>query len=61
MQAFVEKRKADYRGLREAAASGGSTEFLWGPYRHTCPSCGAKGIPADFKFCGACGAPLEKK
>jgi enoyl-CoA hydratase/carnithine racemase len=58
MQAFVEKRKVGFRGLREKAAAGGSSEFLWGPYRHTCPKCGAKGIPADFKFCGACGAGL---
>ncbi len=61
MQAFVEKRKANYRGLREAAASGKSSEFLWGPYRHACPSCGAKGMPSEFAFCGKCGAPLAGK
>lgn len=60
MTAFVEKRKIGYRELRERAASGGSSEFLWGPYRKTCPSCGAKGIPAQFEFCGACGAGLEE-
>jgi len=59
MQAFVEKRKPNYRGLRETAAAGGSSEFLWGPYRHTCPSCGAKGIPSNFAFCGQCGAKLD--
>jgi enoyl-CoA hydratase/carnithine racemase len=59
MTSFVEKRPADYRGLREKAAAGGSSEFLWGPYRHTCPACGAAGIPAEFTFCGACGANLE--
>ncbi len=58
MQAFVEKRKIDFRGLREKAASGGSSEFLWGPYMHTCPKCNAKGIPSEFQFCGACGARL---
>ncbi len=58
MTAFVEKRPADYRGVRERAASGGSSEFLWGPYRQTCPSCGAKGLPSEFKFCGVCGAEL---
>jgi enoyl-CoA hydratase/carnithine racemase len=58
MQAFVEKRKIGFRELREKAASGGSSEFLWGPYRHACPKCGAKGLPADFKFCGSCGAVL---
>jgi len=61
MQSFVEKRRPNVRGLREAAASGRSSEFLWGPYRHACASCGAKGIPSEFAFCGKCGAPLEKK
>jgi enoyl-CoA hydratase/carnithine racemase len=59
MTAFAEKRKADYRGLRETAAKGGSSEFLWGPYSQTCPKCGAKGIPAGFTFCGACGTHLR--
>ena len=31
--------------LRGPATAGGSSEFLWGPYEHQCPSCGAKGIP----------------
>jgi 6-oxocyclohex-1-ene-1-carbonyl-CoA hydrolase len=59
MTAFVEKRKADYAGMRRRAATGGSSEFLWGPYAQQCPKCGAKGIPAGFAFCGKCGAPLE--
>jgi 6-oxocyclohex-1-ene-1-carbonyl-CoA hydrolase len=58
MSAFVEKRKADYRGLRERAASGGSSEFLWGPYANVCSACGAKGLPAEFEYCGRCGAAL---
>ncbi|HEY8951569.1 MAG TPA: IS3 family transposase [Candidatus Dormibacteraeota bacterium] len=33
---------------------------LWGPYSGICSSCGAKGIPAEFAFCGKCGASLEK-
>ena len=60
MKAFVEKRKPRYRELRQKAASGGSSEFLWGPYTRTCPKCAAKGLPEDFKFCGECGAPLDK-
>ena len=59
MQAFVEKRKIDFRALRDRAASGGSSEFLWGPYAKTCCKCGAKGIPSEFKFCGSCGHALE--
>ncbi|HET7373278.1 MAG TPA: enoyl-CoA hydratase/isomerase family protein [Gemmatimonadaceae bacterium] len=58
MQAFVEKRKVDFRGLRARGAAGCSTEFLWGPYAKTCEACGAKGIPSDFTFCGKCGAAL---
>jgi hypothetical protein len=60
MTAFVEKRKPDYRGIRRKAAAGGSSEFVWGPYVGACDSCGAKGIPAEFDFCGKCGAPLKK-
>ena len=60
MTAFVEKRQPDYRGIRRRAAQGGSSEFVWGPYTGTCGSCGAKGIPANFEFCGKCGTPLEK-
>jgi enoyl-CoA hydratase/carnithine racemase len=59
MTAFVEKRPPDYRGLREKAAHGGSSEFLWGPYQKNCQQCGAKGLPAEFQFCGQCGALLE--
>ncbi len=58
MRAFVEKRKVDIRGLRRKAATGGSSEFLWGPYAKDCGGCGATGIPADFKYCGRCGAAL---
>jgi enoyl-CoA hydratase/carnithine racemase len=60
MTAFVEKRQPDYRGIRRKAAEGGSSEFVWGPYSGICASCGAKGIPAEFTFCGKCGASLEK-
>ncbi len=59
MTAFVEKRKVDFLGMRKRAADpNGSSEFLWGPYSGTCPTCEAKGIPAFFEFCGKCGAKL---
>ena len=60
MTAYVEKRKADYLGMRKRAADpDGSSEFLWGPYARTCPACGAKGLPRDFTHCGVCGVRLE--
>jgi 6-oxocyclohex-1-ene-1-carbonyl-CoA hydrolase len=59
MTAFVEKRKADYVGMRRKMADpNGSSEFLWGPYAKQCPKCEAKGLPAFFEFCGKCGAKL---
>ncbi len=59
MQSFVEKRKADYMGLRKIAAEGGSSEFKYGPYKHTCKACGSTQLPGLHKFCGMCGAKLE--
>jgi enoyl-CoA hydratase/carnithine racemase len=59
MRAFVEKRPPKYMEMRERAASGGSSEFLWGPPSIDCEGCGAEGIPAAFEFCGACGAALS--
>ncbi len=58
MTSFVEKRPTDYMKIRGLAASGGSTEFMWGPYTKKCPSCGAKNIPEDFEHCGKCGKKL---
>ncbi len=57
-QAFREKRPVDYLGLRQRAAGGGSSEFLWGAPRRVCAACGAQGIPEAFAFCGNCGARL---
>jgi enoyl-CoA hydratase/carnithine racemase len=58
MTAFVEKRSPRYRDLRQRAAEGRSSEFLWGPYTRACGACGAKGIPEEFAYCGKCGARL---
>lgn len=49
-QAFVQKKKADYRALRAQRAQ---TKTVL-----TCGQCGAEGIPQHFQFCGACGKPL---
>ncbi len=59
MQAFVEKRAARYDLLRERAAQGKSSETPWGAWVQACQACGAKGLPADHGFCGACGASLS--
>ena len=59
MTAFAKKRKADRVGVRERAASGGSSETLWGPNARRCASCGAEGLPQAFGYCGHCGARLE--
>ena len=61
MTAFAEKRPADRLGIRERARDGGSSETLWGPYAQTCGSCGAKGIPEGFRFCGLCGESLVRE
>jgi enoyl-CoA hydratase/carnithine racemase len=59
MSAFVEKRPPRYRMLRERAAEGKSSEFPWGPYTTTCPSCGSQHIPDYFEYCGVCGSELD--
>jgi enoyl-CoA hydratase/carnithine racemase len=60
MNAFVEKRQPDHRGIRGRAAGSGSSEFVWGPYVKECGRCHAKGIPEGFAFCGRCGASLSQ-
>jgi enoyl-CoA hydratase/carnithine racemase len=60
MSAFVQKRAADYLGLRRRAAEGESSEFRWGPYVQACPHCGASDLPAGFEFCGVCGSALDR-
>lgn len=62
MRAFVQKRKVDYRGLRQKMADGVRTEFPWGSYSSVCPACGADGLPSEFAFCGKCGheVPVDK-
>jgi enoyl-CoA hydratase/carnithine racemase len=58
MRAFVEKRPADYKGLREKLARGEAPELPWGQPIRMCPKCGAKNMPNRFKFCGMCGSKL---
>ena len=58
MKAFVEKRPVDYIALRQKAVDGRAPEFIWGAHTQSCAQCDAKGIPADFEFCGKCGTKL---
>ncbi|UCD91805.1 MAG: enoyl-CoA hydratase/isomerase family protein [Methanobacteriota archaeon] len=58
MKSFVEKRETGYRKLRDLAAEGKSSEFVWGPYTKECGKCGSKGIPENFEYCGKCGEKL---
>lgn len=59
MKSFVEKRPTDYMKLRQLAADGKSSEFMWGPYTQQCPSCGTRSLPSEFKHCGQCGAKIK--
>lgn len=58
MTAFIEKRQPDYLGLRNRAASGGSTEYMWGPNQKDCGKCGTRFLPMNSDFCLNCGAKL---
>lgn len=60
MQAFVEKRAPDYRGIREREKEGRG-DFWYGAPIRVCPSCGAHAIPSDFQFCGVCGKTMPKE
>lgn len=59
MRSFVEKHPVDYKKIREKAKDGGSSETVWGSNTKHCGTCGSKYLPAEFKFCGLCGAMLE--
>jgi enoyl-CoA hydratase/carnithine racemase len=58
VQAFIDKRPADYKSIRSRAAAGASSEFLWGAPIRNCENCGAEGIPEGFDYCGKCGNKL---
>jgi enoyl-CoA hydratase/carnithine racemase len=58
MGAFVEKRPARIRELREDIANGRSGDYLHGAPTARCEKCGARQLPSDFTFCGRCGTRL---
>ncbi len=57
MHAFVDKRPARVSELRTKLARG-EGDYLHGPPLRSCGSCGEAGMPAQFRYCGRCGAPL---
>jgi enoyl-CoA hydratase/carnithine racemase len=59
MGAFVGKRPARVDAIRQRSAEGRSTEYFHGPPRQRCARCGTSQLPAEFRFCGGCGSPLE--
>jgi enoyl-CoA hydratase/carnithine racemase len=61
MNAFVEKRPVDFAELRARWAEDRSPEMVWGPPVAPCPSCGVRGLPSEFRYCGVCGAALRKE
>jgi enoyl-CoA hydratase/carnithine racemase len=59
MNAFAQKRGVDFAAVRRRAIEpGGSPETPWGSHVASCAACGASGLPATFRHCGACGAAL---
>jgi hypothetical protein len=59
LDSFFEKREVEYNSIREGTAGGMNVDQPWGEYNQTCSHCGAKNIPAHFKFCGNCGNRLD--
>jgi len=55
MQSFVEKRKPDYKKIRQKAIEKKSSETLWGANLKECSVCKTKYLPEEFNFCGNCG------
>ncbi|MFN4181630.1 MAG: enoyl-CoA hydratase/isomerase family protein [bacterium] len=58
--AFKQKRKRQYDRLREFIASGGDTQYPFGPYLAECEACGTKYLPLNSRFCLNCGKELKK-
>jgi enoyl-CoA hydratase/carnithine racemase len=59
MTAFAQKRPVDFAAVRARATTpGGAPETPWGAHVGACSACGSVGLPAAFRFCGACGAEV---
>ena len=59
VQAFIEKRPADTRNMRERRRRGNPASSCGAPTPRKCADCGAKGIPEKFDYCGKCGSKLK--
>lgn len=60
LNAFKDKRKRDYHGIREMISKGVDTGYPFGPYLSECKNCGTKYLPLNSKYCLVCGKELEK-
>ncbi len=58
-RAFAAKQPPPYDQLRQAYAADEHPEYFWGVPKVVCANCGAENLPAEFKFCGNCGAGLK--
>ncbi len=59
--AFFHKKPIDANPSWKALDTGHNTVAPYGGYSVLCKSCGANHLPEDHKFCGVCGADLEKQ
>ncbi len=58
LDSFYAKRPVDYDKLRNAQLEGQPQDAPWNASGRTCPHCGAKGLPPEYKYCGNCGQAL---
>ncbi len=58
LDSFYAKRPVDYDKLRNAQLEGQPQDAPWNVSGRTCPHCGAKGLPSEYKYCGNCGQAL---
>lgn len=57
VRAFTDKQPLDATALHDRYGTAAGA-YAWGAPRSQCNSCGADGIPEQFRYCGSCGAPL---
>jgi enoyl-CoA hydratase/carnithine racemase len=58
---FFHKRPVSSENSWKAVDTGHVTVAPFGGYSVVCKKCGPVDLPEDFKFCGVCGAPVQKE